>query len=54
VRTPQVAQSWPLTDADIFENERVYRANGLSGCCNSFDGFHVVWTGARQPGCLEF
>ena len=44
----------PQTDADIFENERVYRANGLSGCCNSFDGFHVVWDRCPAAWNSEF
>ena len=44
----------PATAAEIFANESVYRANGLAGCCNSFDGFHVVWDRCPAAWNSEF
>jgi hypothetical protein len=44
----------PATTAEIAANESVYRANGLAGCCNSFDGFHVVWDRCPAAWNSEF
>ena len=44
----------PTTTAEISANESVYRANGLAGCCNSFDGFHVCWDRCPAAWNSEF
>jgi hypothetical protein len=44
----------PQTIEDVRGNEGVYRSNGLSGCCNSFDGFHVCWDRCPAAWNSEF
>ena len=44
----------PQTREDIRANESVYSSNGLSGCCNSFDGFHVCWDRCPAAWNSEF